>query len=73
MAIYSSEYSVSAVTNLSDDKKKRVLSEVLKTLGIGGDRRSDYLRNLHNQHVETVTSSQEEDDLDDLILAITTF
>lgn len=55
-----------AATNLSDDKKMRILMDVLRVLGIHGEQKSDYLSALDSGHVD-YGSEPERDDLDDLI------
>ncbi len=55
-----------AATNLSDDKKKRVLSDVLKALGIHGVQRTECLLILDPEHVDLRFSPQLVD-LDDCI------
>lgn len=41
-----------AATNLSDDKKKRILSDVLKVLGIHGEQRNECLSCLDPGHTD---------------------
>ena len=55
-----------AATNLSDDKKKRILEEVLLKLGVTLPDRIYYLQRLDPHHVEC-TEKQSDQDLDDLI------
>ena len=55
-----------AATNLSDDKKKRILSDVLKALGIHGLQSTECLTSLDPEHVDLRFSPQLVD-LDDCI------
>ena len=55
-----------AATNLSDDKKKRILSDVLMVLGIHGEHRAEYLSCLDPEHVDFGFKPQVVD-LDDCI------
>ena len=41
-----------AATNLSDDKKKRILSDVLNVLRIHGEQRTELLNHLDPEHVD---------------------
>jgi len=55
-----------AATNLSDDKKKRILSDVLNVLGIHGEQRIEYLSCMDPEHVDFGFTPQVVD-LDDCI------
>jgi negative modulator of initiation of replication len=55
-----------AATNISDDKKKRILSDVLKALGVHGTKRTECLICLDPDHVDPGFNSPLVD-LDDCI------